>query len=104
VTKWYDRNLATRLSVGLGVAALMYVGRVCALFGAGLLLYAVFEGAWGPAGVLGMANLAGSFTCGVVSSVSFRRDAGQVGRLVLVNIGAIVLLFLGAMLVATQLL
>lgn len=103
MTKWYDRNLAARLSVGLGLAALMWVGRVCALFGAGLLLYAIFEGAWGPAGVLGMANLAGSFTCGIVSSVYFRRDAGLIGRLVLVNVGAIVLMVLGAALVAVQL-
>lgn len=85
------------------MAALMYVGRVCALFAAGLLVYAVVEKAWGAVGVLGMVSLVGSAACGIASGVYLKRDAGAVGRLVLVAVGAIVLMPLGAALVAMQL-
>jgi len=99
VAKW--QALAARISVALGVAALLYLGRVCAVFAAGLLLFAVVEKAWGPGGALGMASLVGSVACGIASVVYLKREA--VGRLVLVSVGAIVLMFLGAVLVATQL-
>jgi hypothetical protein len=97
------KSLAARLSIGLGVAAVLYVGRVCAFFAAGLLLYAVVEKAWGVVGVLGMASLLGSVACGIASVGYLKRDAGLVGRLVLVGVGAIVLMFLGAALVGLQL-
>jgi hypothetical protein len=99
VTKW---GLAGRLSAGLGVAVLMYVGRVCAWFAALLLVFALVEQAWGAVGGLGMASLVGSAACGIASEVYLRRD-GSVGRLVLVAVGATVLMALGAVLVAIQL-
>jgi len=99
VAKW--QALAARLSVALGVAALLYVGRVCAVFAAGILLYAVVEEAWSSGGALGMASLVGSVACGSASVVYLKREA--VGRLVLASLGAIVLMFLGVVLVATQL-
>jgi hypothetical protein len=103
VPKWQNKRLVARLSAGLGVAALMYVGRVCALVAAGLLLVAVVQQAWGVAGAFGMASLAGSVACGIASGGYLKRESGTVGRLVLVAVGAIALMFLGAVLVATQL-
>jgi hypothetical protein len=100
VTK--EKGLAARLSIGLGVAALLYLGRTCALFAAGLLVFAVVEQAWGAVGVVGMACLVGSAACGIATGVYLKRD-GEVGRLVLVAVGATVLMFLGAVLVAIQL-
>jgi hypothetical protein len=97
VSKWQQK-----LAIGLGVAVLMYVGRTCAVFAAGLLLFAVIEQAWGAVGVLGMTSLVGSAACGIASHVYLKRD-GMVGRLVLVAVGAIALAVLGAILVAVQL-
>lgn len=97
------KGLAVRLSVGLGVAAVLYVGRVCALFAAGLLVFAVVKGAWGLAGVAGMACLVGSIACGLTSGAYLKRDDATVGRLVLVGAGATALMFLGVVLVALQL-
>jgi hypothetical protein len=98
VTKW-----VARLSVGLGVAVLMYFGRVCAWFAAFLLVFAVVEGAWGAVGALGMASLVGSAGCGIATVVYLKRADGSAGGLVLASVGAIVLMVLGAALVALQL-
>lgn len=100
--RWLDKGLALRLTAGLGVAAVVYVGRVCSWFAGLLVLYVVVEGAWGVAGAFGVASSAGSIACGIGTSVFLKRDAGRIGRLVFSAVGAIVLMLLGAVLVGLQ--
>ncbi len=96
------RRLAARLSAGLAVAALLYVGRACSLFAAFLLVYMLVEQAWGVAGVASMVAAVGSIACGLTAGRVLRHDAGQVRHLVMVGAGAIVLLFAAAALLAVQ--